>query len=40
MAKWAIDNVPGVYALMRIPSSAIDYFAHPTRYDTRNVTVR
>jgi thioester reductase-like protein len=36
VAKWAIDSVPGVYALMRIPSSAIDYFAHPTRYDTRN----
>jgi uncharacterized protein YbjT (DUF2867 family) len=36
-AKAAIDHVPGVYALLRIPSPAIDYFVHPTRYDTRNV---
>jgi thioester reductase-like protein len=34
VAKAAIDRVPGVYALMRIPSSAIDYFVHPARYDT------
>ena len=33
-AKGAIDHVPGVYPLMRIPSSAIDYFVHPTRYGT------
>ncbi len=37
LAKAAIDHVPGVYQLLRIPSSAIDYFVHPTRYDTRNV---
>jgi thioester reductase-like protein len=36
LAKWALDTIPGVYALMRIPSSAIDYFVHPTHYDTRN----
>lgn len=34
VAKGAIDHVPGVYPLMRIPSSAIDYFVHPTRYGT------
>ncbi len=34
VAKGAIDRVPGVYRLMRIPSSAIDYFVHPTRYGT------
>jgi thioester reductase-like protein len=34
LAKLSIDRVPGVYKLMRIPSSAIDYFVHPTRYDT------
>lgn len=34
VAKWFIDRVPGVYKLMRIPSSAVDYFVHPTRYDT------
>jgi thioester reductase-like protein len=34
VAKAAIDWVPGVYALMRIPSSAVDYFVHPVRYGT------
>jgi nucleoside-diphosphate-sugar epimerase len=34
LAKAAIDHVPGVYRLMQIPSSAIDYFVHPTYYDT------
>ncbi len=32
VAKAAIDRVPGVFALMKIPSSAIDYFVHPTEY--------
>lgn len=32
VAKAAIDHVPGVYRLMGIPSSAIDYFVHPTHY--------
>lgn len=36
VAKFSIDHVPGVYALMRIPSPAIDYFVHPTTYDTSN----
>jgi thioester reductase-like protein len=36
LAKAAIEHVPGVYQLMRIPSPAIDYFVHPTHYDTRN----
>jgi nucleoside-diphosphate-sugar epimerase len=36
VAKAAIDWVPGVYKLMGIPSSAIDYFVHPTYYDTAN----
>ncbi|MHB0960356.1 MAG: SDR family oxidoreductase [Pirellulaceae bacterium] len=31
-AKFLIDHVPGVYRLMQIPSSAIDYFVHPTLY--------
>ena len=35
-AKFAIDHVPGVYRLMQIPSSAIDYFAHPTLYACAN----
>ena len=36
VAKAAIDHIPGVYRLMRIPSAAIDYFVHPTSYDTTN----
>lgn len=33
-AKFAIEKVPGVYRLLRIPAPMIDYFVHPTRYDT------
>lgn len=33
-AKLAIERVPGVSRLMRIPSQAVDYFAHPTTYST------
>lgn len=36
VAKAALDYVPGVYRLMRIPSESVDYFSHPTRYDTKN----
>ena len=36
IAKAAIDHVPGVERLMGIPSSAVDYFVHPTFYDTTN----
>jgi thioester reductase-like protein len=38
VAKAAIRYVPGVYSLLRIPADSIDYFVHPTRYDTRNAT--
>jgi thioester reductase-like protein len=38
LAKLAIDRVPGVERLLRIPSAAIDYFVHPTHYDTTNAT--
>ncbi|HYH44309.1 MAG TPA: SDR family oxidoreductase [Thermoanaerobaculia bacterium] len=38
IAKAAIDWVPGVYRLMQIPSSSIDYFVHPTYYDTTQAT--
>lgn len=34
VAKTAIDHVPGVYQLLRIPSSAIDYFVLPATFDT------
>ncbi len=36
VAKGAVRYVPGVYQLMRIPAEAIDYFVHPTEYDTTN----
>jgi hypothetical protein len=36
IAKFAIERVPGVFRLMRIPSPAVDYFIHPTTYDTTN----
>lgn len=35
-SKMAIDHLPGVYRLMQIPSSAIDYFVHPTHYTCDN----
>jgi nucleoside-diphosphate-sugar epimerase len=38
IAKAAIDYVPGVFRLMRIPSAAVNYFVHPTTYDTTNTT--
>ena len=37
MAKGALKHVPGVYRLMRIPPSAVDYFVHPTSYATTNI---
>lgn len=36
VAKTLIEKVPGVYALMRIPASAIDYFVLPTTFSTTN----
>lgn len=36
LAKFSIDHVPGVFRLLRIPSPAVDYFVHPTTYDTTN----
>ena len=38
LSKYAIDHVPGVAKLMRVPSSAVDYFTHPTHYDTALTT--
>jgi thioester reductase-like protein len=35
-AKTALDWVPGVYRLLQIPSSAVDYFVHPTHYTCHN----
>jgi nucleoside-diphosphate-sugar epimerase len=38
IAKGALQYVPGVYRLMRIPPAAVDYFVHPTTYDTSHAT--
>ncbi|MCB9560116.1 MAG: SDR family oxidoreductase [Kofleriaceae bacterium] len=35
LAKALIDHVPGVYRLLQIPSSLVDYMAHPTHYHSR-----
>jgi nucleoside-diphosphate-sugar epimerase len=36
VSKLAIDYLPGVFRVMQIPSSAIDYFVHPTHYTCDN----
>jgi thioester reductase-like protein len=38
VAKGALQYVPGLYRLMRIPPAAVDYFVHPTEYDTSSAT--
>lgn len=38
IAKLSIDKIPGVYKLMRIPSSTVDYLTHPTHYLTTNAS--
>lgn len=38
MGKGALEYVPGMYRLMRIPPEAVNYFVHPTTYDTSNAT--
>jgi hypothetical protein len=34
LAKGSIERVPLVNRILRIPSSAVNYFVHPTRYDS------
>jgi thioester reductase-like protein len=36
LARVAIEHVPGVYRLLRIPAAALDYYSHPTLYSTTN----
>ena len=36
LAKAMLDHLPGAARLLRIPSEALDYFVHPTHYDTAN----
>jgi thioester reductase-like protein len=38
LAKLAIEHVPGVYRLLRIPASTVDYLTHPTHYLTQQAT--
>ncbi len=38
IAKGSLQYVPGVYRLLQIPPTAVDYFVHPTLYDTANAT--
>lgn len=38
VAKGAIEHVPGVYSLLQIPASSVDYFVHPTYYTTDQAT--
>lgn len=35
-AKAALNYVPGLVGLLKIPAGALDYFVHPTTYDTAN----
>jgi thioester reductase-like protein len=34
-AKWAVGTLPGLETWLGIPRSSLDYFVHPTHYDTR-----
>ena len=34
LAKLAIEEIPGIYRLLRIPSGAFDYLTQPTQYLT------
>lgn len=38
LARLAIERVPGVERVLRIPAPLIDYFVLPTRYDTGNAS--
>lgn len=34
VAKWALENVPGVRSLIGVPADTLDYFVHPGSYET------
>ncbi len=38
LAKTAIDRIPGVKPVLRVPASTLDYLTHPTHYDTALTT--
>ena len=33
-SKFALRHIPGVYRVMKIPATSLDYFVHPTYYTT------
>ncbi|HEX3771906.1 MAG TPA: SDR family oxidoreductase [Polyangiaceae bacterium] len=35
LAKWALEDVPGVHAVLQLPSTLVDYMRHPTHYLNR-----
>ena len=39
LAKWAVGNVPGLENWLGIPRSSLDYFVHPTNYDTKDTQI-
>lgn len=38
LARWSLSHVPGLERFMGIPAASVDYFVHPTSYDTRRAT--
>ncbi|RME47069.1 MAG: NAD-dependent epimerase/dehydratase family protein [Deltaproteobacteria bacterium] len=36
VAKRLVAHLPGPFRKLRIPAESVDYFVHPTHYDTRN----
>src|SRR5690606_25117826 len=34
LATWALASIPPLARYVGIPASAVDYFVHPTHYDT------
>jgi thioester reductase-like protein len=38
LAKSAVGGIPGLEGWLGIPRSSLDYFVHPTSYDTTNAT--
>lgn len=36
LARWSLNEVPGVQRLIQTPADALDYQVHPTHYDTAN----
>lgn len=37
-AIWVMKRIPAISEFMKVPTKAIAYFAHPTKYDTTNAT--